>query len=64
MAKILLGHDRTGMKRTRDEVASLLRRSEKNLRESQQIYERLRALVHRIDQALAGKVAVKRKAGK
>ena len=60
----MLIRERVGMKPTRDEVASLLRRSEKNLRESQQIYQKLRLLMHHVDQVLAGKSPVKRKAGK
>ena len=54
MATLLLQHLPT-MKRTRDEVAALLKQSEKSIQESQKIRQKLRAIQLRLDRLLAGK---------
>ena len=64
MANLLQPDGRIGMKRTRDEVAALIEASAKTLRDSQQIHERLRALMRSIEKAQQGKRPVKRKASK
>ena len=64
MADLLLARERVGMKATRDEVAALLKQSEKNVSESQQIARRLRRLKQHIDGLLAGKKPTKRKSPK
>jgi hypothetical protein len=53
MANRLLKHG-PDMKRTRDEVAALLKQSEKSIQESQKIHRKLRDIQTRLDRLLAG----------
>ena len=53
-----------GMQLTRDEIAALLQRSEKTLREARQTQKKLRTVQRRVARALTGKIPPKRKSPK
>ena len=52
------------MQRTRLEIANLLKKSERNLRETQEIHRQLQLLMVYIERLMASKSSLKRKAPK